>query len=242
LIIPRYFTLSPQSEVIMAARYHSPRRDDAAAATRAAILSGARDLFLTRGYAATTVPEIARAASVATQTVYASVGGKAALFAELLQPAINDPTAAQAMTAAREAGDPERVLALCATAARSGQERYWDIMYGLARRPPADELAERAIGNVAAKCGQALAVIAQRLDELGGLKPGVSRDRAADILWFFFGPSTWYELVGDHGWAFDEAEPWLLEAARRALLRRQPLPVTGRARRCRSWPRSSRRG
>jgi AcrR family transcriptional regulator len=202
----------------MTTRYRSPRREDAAAATREAILSGARDLFLTRGYAATTVPEIARAARVATQTVYASTGGKAAMFAELLQPAINDPTAAQAMNAARQAEDPGQVLALCAAAARHGQERYWDIMYGLTRRPPDDELAQQAIANVAAKCMAALAVIAQRLDELGGLKPGVGPLRAADILWFYFGPNAWYSLVGDRGWTFDQAGQWLLEAARSDLL------------------------
>jgi AcrR family transcriptional regulator len=202
----------------MATQYRSPRREDAAAATREAILTCARDLFLTRGYAATTVPEIARAARVATQTVYASTGGKAALFAELLQPAINDPTAADAMTAARQATDPERVLALCATAARSGQERYWDVVYGLMRRPPDDGLAQQAIANVAAKCMQALTVIAQRLDELGALKPGISPARAADMLWFFFGPNAWYSLVGDRGWTFEQAARWLLAAARRDLL------------------------
>jgi AcrR family transcriptional regulator len=207
----------------MANQYRSPRREDAAAATREAILTCARDLFLTRGYAATTVPEIARAARVATQTVYASTGGKAALFAELLQPAIHDPTAAQAMTAARQADDPERVLALCATAARSGQERYWDIVYGLLRRPPEDDLAQQAIANVAAKCMQALTVIAHRLDELGALKPGISSGRAADMLWFFFGSNAWYSLVGDRGWSFDQAEQWLLGAARRDLLK-EPVP------------------
>jgi AcrR family transcriptional regulator len=182
-------------------------------------LSRARDLFLTRGYAATTVPEIARAARVATQTVYASTGGKAAMFAELLQPAINDPTAAQAMTAARQATDPGQVLALCATAARHWQERYWDVVYGLIRRPPDDELAQQATANVAAKCMEALAVIAQRLDQLGGLRPGISPGRGADMLWFYFGPNAWYSLVGDRGWTFDQAEQWLLEAARRDLLR-----------------------
>ena len=202
----------------MSTRYRSPRREDAAAATREAILSCARELFLTRGYTAATVPEIARAARVATQTVYASTGGKAALFAELLQPAINDPTAAQAMTAARKATDPGQVLVLCATAARHGQERYWDIVYGLMRRPPEDELAQRAIANVAAKCMAALTAIAQRLNELGALKPGISPSRAADMLWFYFGPNAWYSLVGDRGWSFDQAEQWLLEAARRDLL------------------------
>jgi hypothetical protein len=146
------------------------------------------------------------AARVATQTVYASTGGKAAVFAELLQPAINDQTAAEAVTAARQAMDPERVLALCATAARSGQERYWDIVYGLMRRPPEDELAQRAVANVAAKCMEALTVIAQRLNELGALKSGISPSRGADMLWFYFGPNAWYSLVGDRGWTFDQAE------------------------------------
>jgi AcrR family transcriptional regulator len=202
----------------MSSQYRSPRREEAAAATREAILSRARDLFLTRGYGAVTVPEIARAARVATQTVYASAGGKAAMFTELLRPAINDPTAAEAMTAARQATDPQQVLALCATAARCGQERYWDIVYGLMRRPPDDELAQQAITNVAAKCMEALTVIAQRLGELGALKPGISPARGADLLWFYFGPNAWCSLVGDRGWTFDQAERWLLEAARRDLL------------------------
>lgn len=204
----------------MGGQYRSLRRADAAAATREAIVSHARELFLERGYAATTVPEIARAARVATQTVYASTGGKAALFAELLKPAINDPTAAEAMVAARQAGDAERVLALCATAARSGQERYWDIMYGLTRHPPEDELAQQAVANVTAKCLEALSVIARRLDDLGALKPGISPAQGTDILWFYFGPSAWCTLVGDRGWTFDRAGQWLLRAARRDLLQR----------------------
>lgn len=203
----------------MTSRYRSPRREDAAAATRAEILSTAKRLFLMHGYGATTVPEIARAARVAPQTVYASVGGKAALFAELLLPAINDSTAAEAMTAARQAGDPEVVLALCATAARCGQERYWDIVYGLMRRPPEDELAQQAIANVTAKCMAALTVIVQRLNDLDALKTGLSPARAADMLWFYFGPSAWYSLVGDRGWTFERAAEWLLQAARRDLLR-----------------------
>lgn len=203
----------------MAGRYHSPRREDAAAATRAAILHHARELFLERGYAATTVPEIAQAARVAPQTVYASTGGKAAMFAELLKPAINDPVAAEAMTAALRTDDPGRVLALCAAGARSGQERYWDIIYGLMRRPPEDALARQAIGNVADKCLAALTGIARRLEDLGALKPGMTLAQAVDTLWFYFGQNAWCSLVGEREWTFDRAEEWLREAASRDLLR-----------------------
>ena len=202
----------------MAGRYHSPRREDAAAATRAAILQHARELFLERGYAAATVPEIAKAARVATQTVYASTGGKAAMFAELLKPAINDPLAAEAMTAALSTDDPQRVLALCAAGARHGQERYWDIVYGLMRRPPEDALAQQAISNVADKCLQALTGIAQHLAELGALKPSVSLAQAVDTLWFYFGQNAWCSLIGERGWTFYQAEEWLREAANRDLL------------------------
>jgi AcrR family transcriptional regulator len=202
----------------MAGRYHSPRREDAAAATRAAILQHARELFLERGYAAATVPEIAKAARVATQTVYASTGGKAAMFAELLKPAINDPLAAEAMTAALSTDDPGRVLALCAAGARHGQERYWDIVSGLMRRPPEDALAQQAISNVADKCLEALTGIAQRLAELDALKPGISLGQAVDTLWFYFGQNAWCSLIGERGWTFDQAEEWLREAASRDLL------------------------
>jgi hypothetical protein len=92
-------------------------------------------------------------------------------------------------------------------------------VYGLMRRPPDDELAQRAIANVAAKCMEALAVIAQRLNDLGALRPGISPGRGADMLRFFFGPSAWCTLVGDRGWTFDQAEQWLLGAACRDLLK-----------------------
>src|SRR6478609_1325116 len=70
-------------------RYHSPRRAEQAAATRGDILKAARELFVGRGYAATTIAEIARSAQVAVDTVYATVGRKPALLREVLETAIS---------------------------------------------------------------------------------------------------------------------------------------------------------
>src|SRR6516164_3611385 len=60
--------------------YNSTRRRAQADETRAAIIRVARDLFVERGYGSTTVPDIARAAGVAVETIYASVGTKAELL------------------------------------------------------------------------------------------------------------------------------------------------------------------
>lgn len=202
----------------MAGQYHSPRRAAAAESTRAAILQHARALFLEQGYGATTVSDIARAAQVATPTVYSSTGGKAAMFVELLQPAINDPLAAQAVAAASQTDDPRQVLVHCAAGARHGQERYWDLVSGLMRRPPEDELAQQAVANIAEKCLAALAGVARHLMDLGALKPGIGVADATDALWFYFGQNSWYSLIAERGWTFDRAEQWLLDAAGRALL------------------------
>lgn len=100
-------------------------------------------------------------------------------------------------------------MTLCASGARRGQEKYWDIMDGLARQ---------AVANVEAKCLEALTMIARHLDDLGALRPGTSTAQAADMLWFYFGPNAWCSLVGERGWTFDQAEQWLLHAASRDIL------------------------
>src|SRR5260370_6388439 len=69
-------------------RYDATRRLEQAAQTRIDVLTAARELFPERGYAGTTINEIAIAAGVAVETIYRSFGSKAALFREVLEAAI----------------------------------------------------------------------------------------------------------------------------------------------------------
>ncbi|MFI5839050.1 TetR/AcrR family transcriptional regulator [Catenuloplanes sp. NPDC051500] len=202
----------------MTVRYRSPRREDAAAATRAAILTAARDLFLERGYATVTVPEIAKAARVATQTVYASAGGKSGVLAALLQPLLDDTSAVEANAGGRETTDPRRVLALAASGSRRVHENHRDILHGLIRQAPGEPAAQLAIDDAVAKCLRGLTGVADRLLQLDGLRAGLGREQLIDELYFFFGHHAWYDLVADRGWTFDRAETWLATAAARTLL------------------------
>ncbi|HEU4426082.1 MAG TPA: helix-turn-helix domain-containing protein, partial [Pilimelia sp.] len=69
--------------------YRSPLREEQARRTRHAILDAARRLFGQRGYAGTTVAQIAAESGVAVDTVYAAAGPKPVLFRLLLETAIS---------------------------------------------------------------------------------------------------------------------------------------------------------
>ena len=67
--------------------YNSERRTRQAAETRAQILTAAQQLFGKRGYAATTVEDIAERAGVAAPTVYAA-GGKRELLEQVIEDVV----------------------------------------------------------------------------------------------------------------------------------------------------------
>src|SRR5438309_11240283 len=72
--------------------YDSPLRRERAKATRLAIAAAAGRLFAERGYAATSIEEIAAAAGVARATVVNSIGGKPELLQEAYRLAVRGPT------------------------------------------------------------------------------------------------------------------------------------------------------
>src|SRR5215468_6442832 len=69
-------------------RYESPVREANARRTRAAIVAAASELFTARGYAATSLADIAAAAGVARRTVFAAFGSKPALLRQVLDQAL----------------------------------------------------------------------------------------------------------------------------------------------------------
>ena len=202
----------------MTSSYHSPRRADAAAATRAAILASARAMFLERGYADVPMSDIAKAARVAIQTVYVSVGSKAAILSALLRPAIGSPILDETLAAIAATNDPGAVIDLTADGTRRANELHWDMLYGLFRHAPAEPAARQVHNDAVNAYLAALRTVVDRLTDLNGLAPGLGPERALDLLWFHLGQSAWFTLVGDRGWSFDEAQPWLAGAARHALL------------------------
>jgi AcrR family transcriptional regulator len=204
---------------VTSSNYHSPRRAEAAAATREAIVRSARELFLDRGYDAVTVTEIAKAARVAVQTVYTSTGGKADILREILAPAIHDASVEETLSAVAETDDPRAIIEFTGRGTRLAHERHWNVLSGLLYQCRAEPAAAAVLEAGNAQYLAALRTIGNRLIELNAPRVELDDADVLDLLWFHLGQGAWLTLVGERGWTFDRAQSWLTEAAQQALLR-----------------------
>ena len=198
--------------------YRSPRRDQAAADTRAAILSAATRLFVERGYGRVTVADIASEAATAVPTVYPSTGGKSAILASLVRGAERDPIVEQSLEAIRDSQLPMDVVRITAHGTRLDNERYHDLIQVMVSAAATDDTAAGTLRTSDRLYRYTLGKTAIRLQELEALKDGLSVPRATDVLWFYFGHRSW-RLLAERQWTWDDAEQWLIEQASKALLR-----------------------
>ena len=194
------------------------RREEYAQATRQAIVDAARKLFAERGYFATKVDDIAAEARVAPATVYAVGGGKRGLLDELIRIWTTDPLVAATITQIGASGDPVEIIRELSSAARRMREEFADVMRLLLRTAPHDPKVAEQLRSATRVYRGALAPIAQRLSDLGALRPDLDVEQAVDLLWFYFGYGSLFTLHDDNGWSYERAERWLADQACRELL------------------------
>jgi len=209
-----------------ARRYVSELRDEQARRTRRAIVTAARELFLARGYAATTIDAIAEAAHVSRRTVFNAVGGKVALLKLALDWAIvgddepvalADRPAVQAIQAER---DPRRVLDLWVDMVVDIAARVAPIGEVLYVAADGDPEAAELLANEAQARMYGARAFAGHLVSLGGLAEGVSEQQAADLCWAVNDGHLYSLLVTQRGWTPAALAQWLSGSLAVALLPR----------------------
>jgi AcrR family transcriptional regulator len=216
--------VTDRSKPAKARAYHSPRRAEQAAATRTAILSSARELFVSQGYAATTVADIARHAQVAVDTVYATVGRKPAVLRLVLETAISGTDEA---VPAPQRDYVARVRA--ATSARDKISAYVDGLVKAQARLAPVFVALRDAGATDSDSAAQWEQIAQRrahnmlqfaadLRSTGELRQDLTDRDVADIIWSMNSPEYWLLLVGERGWTHRRFASYLVDAWTRVLL------------------------
>ncbi|GAA0371923.1 TetR/AcrR family transcriptional regulator [Microbispora corallina] len=203
-------------------RYDASGRREAAEANRRAILEAARELFTARGYAATTMNDIAERSGVALDTVYAAVGRKPALFLELVETALSGTDRAvparqrgyvQAIRAEPDAG---RKLEIYAQAIGEIHSRLAPLLRvaQTATHPEVREVWQ----DIAHRRAVNMRELAQDLVDTGQVRPGIDVDEIADVVWATNSPEFYCLLVEDRGWPAERFTAWLADTWRRLLI------------------------
>jgi AcrR family transcriptional regulator len=199
--------------------YSSPLRAESARRTRLLVRDAAARLFVDRGYVSTTVRNVAEAAGVSTRTVFTAFPrGKAELFHEALHTAIEGDTAATHTPAPRD-GDPvERILDQMVGFSTDVLERAGTLMTTSIESSGADDDMRRFADEGARASAENAMTLAEGLAAHELLRPEISVQRAADVLFTVVSPQVYSMLRRQCGWDVVEYRNWVKATIRASLL------------------------
>ena len=203
--------------------YHSPRRAEQAAATRSAVVGAARELFLTEGYAGTTVAAVAARAQVAVDTVYAAVGRKPALLREVVETSISGtdhavpPSERDYVVRIREAAGARAKIRIYADAVAQIQSRLGPVYLALREAASTDQGCRELWETISSRRAANMRDFVADLRVTGELRTDLADDEMADVVWSMNGPEHWALLVHERGWSTQRFGSWLADAWTRTL-------------------------
>lgn len=189
--------------------YSSPIRQKQADDTRARIALAARKLLEERGYAGMTMEAVARKAGVAVPTIYAIFGSKTGILSAILDAARFGSRFQDLVRDAMQTPDPRERLKFAARIARrvyESESSIIDLLRGAGTVAPslAQTESERDCQRY-----EAQKVMIQYLVQTRRLKPGLTPQRARDILWSLTSRDLYRLFVRDRRWPAQEYEDWL---------------------------------
>jgi AcrR family transcriptional regulator len=205
------------SDVNARRSYSSTLRKSQAEATRRAVLDAARDLFIARGYGATTVEQIAERAGVSKPTVFSAVGNKQMLLHAVRDIAIagdDEPVPVAKRPAAdhiREEPDLQRAIALLARHLTTVASRY-AVIYDVLRAAAAngeEELRQLWAAEEEQRLTGARFWIEILRAKGAALRPGTEARTAVDTLWLLMAPDHYNRLVLQRNWSRQKYQRWL---------------------------------
>jgi AcrR family transcriptional regulator len=197
---------------------------------RRAVVGAARDLFLDRGYAATTIEAIGEESDVPPATVYRLFSSKLGILKALLDVSIagdDEAVPVQDRPHARalfDDPDPRNQLAGFAGITGGIMSRAEPVYRILVSAAGSDPGAAALLAEQARQRDQGQQQIARSLTRAGALRPGLRERDAADIIHALMSPEVYRLLVGDRGWPPQRYEQWLTDVLTGQLL---PPPTTG---------------
>lgn len=180
-----------------------------------AVVEAARELFLARGYAATTIDAISARSDVPTATVYRLFSSKLGILRALGDLSIAGDDEAISV---RDRGDvsalfaepdPAQQLAGFARVSVAISTRTESIYRVLVSAAASDPGAAALLADYHRQRDEGQGQIARTLARAGALRPGLRERDAADVIHALMSPDLYRLLVTERGWAPERYEGWL---------------------------------
>lgn len=211
-----------RQRVVKRRSYDASRRRDRAQRSRIRIIDAAEKRFLHDGYAATTIGAIAADAGVSVDTVYKAFGGKPGLVSAIRSRGLlgggSESIGERSVALQRSEPDPRAIM-------RGWAELLIQVAPGtvpielLLRNASATDPELKPLQRDA-ELGrlQAMTANARRLHDAGHLRPGVTVERATNILWAYSSPELFELLVLRRGMSLADYSDFIADAMIAALL------------------------
>src|SRR3954468_17115392 len=193
-------------------------RERQAELSRSEILLAARRLFAERGFARTSVRDIAKAAGVSTQTVYNSIGSKQAVVARLNDLIDSEAGIGAIVGPIAASRDPQQVAALSARITRSMLENCGDIIRAVVTGAAAEPEIQAVLDEGHRRHLEGARTVVRLLQDMKALAStadsAATSETLAAITDFRFG----LVLRENYGWSLDGMEEWMTATSRSLLL------------------------
>jgi len=203
-------------------RYDSARRRDAARRRRAAVVDAASRLFLSEGFAGTTIAGIAKEAGVSQETVYKAFGNKIALVRAIRDQALAGagPMHAERRSDRMQASedDPRAIIRGWGVLAMEVAPKVAPVLLLVREAAASDRELARLQAEMDAARLTRMTHNARTLLTGGHLRSGITLDAATDVLWTYSSPELYELLVIRRGWSLERYGRFIADSMICALL------------------------
>jgi AcrR family transcriptional regulator len=177
------------------------------------IVRAARELFIEQGYGRTTMADIAHAAGVSVETIYAAIGNKTTVLHKAWDITVGGDDQdivfheRPEVLAIRNETDLAKRFMLHATFSTRTAQRIAPFQLMVQSAAGTDSAAAAMLQEMGHQRLVGMTVMAAEAAKTGHL--AVSEEECRDVIWSMTDGMLWHRLVNERGWNNDRFADWL---------------------------------
>lgn len=189
-------------------RYDSSRRQEQARETERQVLAAAHDLFVAQGYGRTTIADIARAAGVSPETIYARFKNKPTVLHRVWDVTVGGDDEEVVfherpeVRAIRAEPDLAKRLMMHARMSAATARRIGPFLRALQGAASSDQRVADMLAEMDRQRLAGMSVMAAEAAATGQL--AVTEEECRDFMWSLTDGYLWARLVDERGWSDEQ--------------------------------------